>query len=138
MNKYCFMVSLWSQCRLGGRMEKRGSYIRTLKTDRLRMVWMWLEGKSARAISLETGISICTVYRWIRRWREEGNVDIRPYRGKYRCNAMSPLLLTSYSSQLIKHFLDTHYTLAPMYHFKPSTWPHSHWDYDIYTGREWF
>ncbi|KAG7162359.1 putative homeodomain-like HTH_23 containing protein 1 [Homarus americanus] len=65
-------------------MNRRATHVRTMKTDRLRIVWMWLSGMSARSISYETGASICTVYRWIRRWQEEGTVDTRPYRGRPR------------------------------------------------------
>lgn len=62
---------------------------RTVYTDRLRIVWMWLRGMSAREISLETGASLCTVYRWVRRWQEEGNVETRPYRGRPRASSSS-------------------------------------------------
>lgn len=113
-------------------MERRGPYIRTLKTDRLRMVWMWLAGKSARTISLETGISICTVYRWIRRWREEGSVDSRPYRGKYRT---PPLFLAPYSSTLRKHHSDSYFTLDPVCSYLTSSpWQHRIWGNYVYAG----
>lgn len=66
------------------KMDRRVNNIRTMKADRVKIVWMWLGGMSARKISCETGASICTVYRWIRRWQDEGNVDTRPYRGRSR------------------------------------------------------
>ncbi|KAK3875538.1 hypothetical protein Pcinc_019587 [Petrolisthes cinctipes] len=52
---------------------------RTLKSDREVIIRMWLEGTSARDISIKTGISISTIHRWVRRWREEGTVDTRSY-----------------------------------------------------------
>ncbi|KAK8384715.1 hypothetical protein O3P69_014351 [Scylla paramamosain] len=84
---------------------------------------MWLGGKSARTISSETGTSICTVYRWIRRWREEGNVDSRPYRGKRRCYKVTSLPSGSEPSLTISRHLDLHYSFVPVYHFlKNPTW----------------
>ncbi|KAK4323263.1 hypothetical protein Pmani_006044 [Petrolisthes manimaculis] len=52
---------------------------RTLKSDREVIIRMWLEGTSARDISIKTGISVSTIHRWVRRWREEGTVDTRSY-----------------------------------------------------------
>lgn len=51
--------------------------MRTLKAERIRIIWLWLIGMPARIISLYTGISIRTVSRWIRRWQEEGHVETR-------------------------------------------------------------
>lgn len=47
--------------------------------ERTWIVWMWLEGSSARSISQQTGASLSTVYRWVRRWQDEGSVATRPY-----------------------------------------------------------
>lgn len=61
-------------------MESRSSRnSRTLRSERQRIVRMWLGGSSARVISHATGISVSTVHRWVRRWREEGTVETRPY-----------------------------------------------------------
>ncbi|XP_071540830.1 uncharacterized protein [Panulirus ornatus] len=49
--------------------------------DRVRLVLMWLKGTSVRDIAQKTGISLSTVYRWIRVWRKEGNV----YSKRCRC-----------------------------------------------------
>lgn len=64
-------------------MEGRQPCKTTDTTQRARMVWMWVGGQSARSIARETGASVSTVYRWIRRWEQEGNVHTRPRVGKY-------------------------------------------------------
>ncbi|XP_066984733.1 uncharacterized protein [Macrobrachium rosenbergii] len=51
---------------------------------RTKMVCMWVGGMSARAIAQETGTSVTTVYRWIRRWQKEGNVETKPRSGRPR------------------------------------------------------
>lgn len=51
--------------------------MRTMKADRIKIIWLWLIGLPARIISLYTGTSIRTVSRWIRRWKEEGHVEAR-------------------------------------------------------------
>ncbi|XP_068234399.1 uncharacterized protein [Palaemon carinicauda] len=51
---------------------------------RTKMVCMWVGGMSARAIAQETGTSVTTVYRWIRRWQKEGNVETKPRCGRPR------------------------------------------------------
>lgn len=51
-------------------------------TDRVRFVWMWISGMSARAIAQETGTSVTTVCRWIQRWRQEGNVNTKTRSGR--------------------------------------------------------
>ncbi|KAK4294304.1 hypothetical protein Pmani_033067 [Petrolisthes manimaculis] len=61
----------------------------TVYADRLRMVWLWLRGRSPRQISHETGASLCTVYRWVKRWQEEGNVETRPHRSRTRTTTSS-------------------------------------------------
>lgn len=60
--------------------------------DRSRFVWMWSTGMSARAIAQETGASVTTICRWIRRWRREGHINTRPRRGRPRKNATSSAL----------------------------------------------
>lgn len=53
--------------------------------ERARIVWLWLGGASARSVSQQTGASLSTVYRWIRRWQEEGSVRTRPFhKGKLK------------------------------------------------------
>lgn len=49
-------------------------------TERANIVWLWLNGMTARDISAKSRASVSTVYRWIRRWQEEGTVATRPYR----------------------------------------------------------
>lgn len=62
-------------------MKRRGfRHTRTLRSERQIMIRMWLMGVSSRVISHATGISVSTVHRWVRRWREEGTVETRPYR----------------------------------------------------------
>ncbi|KAK4327297.1 hypothetical protein Pmani_002238 [Petrolisthes manimaculis] len=64
-------------------MDVRNAHSRTAMADRLVMVWMWLNGTSARRISRYTGASVSTVYRWIRRWYDEGTLETRPYCGRH-------------------------------------------------------
>lgn len=40
--------------------------------DSSKIIRMWLLGKSAWDISVETGASLSTVYRWIRRYGTQG------------------------------------------------------------------
>lgn len=51
--------------------------------ERARIVWLWLGGESARSISQQTGASLSTVYRWIRRW-QEGSIYTKPYHRRLR------------------------------------------------------
>lgn len=50
------------------------------------IVWLWLMGSSAMDISKQMGVSLSTVYRWVRRWQEEGTVENRQDRRRYKCN----------------------------------------------------
>lgn len=52
---------------------------RTSKSDRQNIISMWQGGCSTRDISRTTGISVSTIHRWIRRWRNEGTVETRKY-----------------------------------------------------------
>lgn len=52
--------------------------------ERTHFVLMWMAGMSSRAIARETGKSVTTVCRWIRRWRQNGNVNTRPRCGRPR------------------------------------------------------
>lgn len=61
----------------------------TLVAARACIVWLWLDGASARAISRQTGASLSTVYRWVRRWQEEGTVETKPYHRRLRRNPWS-------------------------------------------------
>lgn len=40
-----------------------------MKDARSRIVWLWLAGCPARDISILTGASVSTVYRWLRRFQ---------------------------------------------------------------------
>lgn len=53
-------------------------------TRRAMFVRMWMDGLSARHISRKTGSSVTTVYRWIHRWQQEGNVNTKLRRRKPR------------------------------------------------------
>lgn len=64
-------------------MDQRATrYIASVASRRW-IVWLWLRGASAMAISQQTGVSLSTVYRWVRRWHEEGSVEARPYRRRH-------------------------------------------------------
>ena len=39
------------------------------------MVWLWIHGSSVRNISKRFGASPSTVYRWIRRWQDDGLLE---------------------------------------------------------------
>ncbi|KAK3875553.1 hypothetical protein Pcinc_019602 [Petrolisthes cinctipes] len=52
---------------------------KTLKPERQLIINMWLKGSSARVISQTTGVSVSTVHRWVRRWRDEGTLEMSPY-----------------------------------------------------------
>lgn len=58
--------------------------------DRAVFVWKWVCGRSVRTIAYETGSSMTTVSRWIRRWKREGNVNTRPRPGR-PCSSKSRL-----------------------------------------------
>lgn len=59
-------------------MDNNGSYSpRTLEEERIMIVRMWLWGLSPRVIARATGVSVSTVHRWVRRWREDGTVEMR-------------------------------------------------------------
>uniref|UniRef100_A0A0P4WMH8 Uncharacterized protein n=1 Tax=Scylla olivacea TaxID=85551 RepID=A0A0P4WMH8_SCYOL len=53
---------------------KRFPAMPTSLTERSMFVLQWVGGKSIRSIARDTGVSSSTVCRWIKRWREEGNV----------------------------------------------------------------
>lgn len=63
-------------------MESRAVKYKVLLADRARIVWMWLSGMSVREISQESGTSVSTVYRWIRRWQKEGSLERRSPPGR--------------------------------------------------------
>lgn len=52
--------------------------------DRAKFIWLWVKGNSARSIAKETGASVTTVYRWIRRWRHGGVIENKPRCGRPR------------------------------------------------------
>lgn len=66
-------------------MERR--YKATGITDRATIVCMWASGRSVREVARETGSSVTTVYRWIRRWRQEGSLRTRRRCGRPRLDA---------------------------------------------------
>ncbi|KAK3855890.1 hypothetical protein Pcinc_037739 [Petrolisthes cinctipes] len=85
-----------------------------MKTDRIRIIWLWLMGMSTRAISLYSGASIRTVNRWVRRWQEEGHVENRssqnhycfpPNPNEYTLHDTFPVWLTDYHSLSSFHLL---------------------------------
>lgn len=63
-------------------MERRYKFRPTTLSERTWIVWMWQCGLSARLIAQESGTSVTTVCRWIRRWTREGNVNTRPRLGR--------------------------------------------------------
>lgn len=65
-------------------MGQRNSFRPTGLRERAWIVWLWVEGWSVRVIAQHTGTSVTTVYRWIRRWEREGNVETRNKSGRPR------------------------------------------------------
>lgn len=55
-------------------MERRVRQHKARVADRSRIIWMWLAGIPPQNISTQNGVSISTVYRWIRRWQKEGTL----------------------------------------------------------------
>lgn len=58
-------------------MELRRRTKPTSIWERASFVIMWTGGMSLRAIARQTGSSVTTVYRWIRRWQNEGHINTR-------------------------------------------------------------
>lgn len=71
-------------------MERR--YKSTGISDRAAIVCMWASGRSVREVARETGSSVTTVYRWIRRWRQEGSLSTRRRCGRPRADAKGGML----------------------------------------------
>ncbi|KAK3886355.1 hypothetical protein Pcinc_004591 [Petrolisthes cinctipes] len=65
-------------------MRFRNPFRPTGLRERAKIVLLWVEGWSVRAIAQHTGTSVTTVYRWIRRWQKEGNVKTRSKSGRPR------------------------------------------------------
>lgn len=65
-------------------MEQRRRFKTTTLAERANLVWMWVEGVPTRMIAQETGISVTTICRWVKRWQREGNVHTRRKRGRPR------------------------------------------------------
>lgn len=65
-------------------MDRRRTNSQQVVAERSKIVLLWMGGTSAKLISKQTGASLSTVYRWIRRWQEEGSVKTRPYHRKLR------------------------------------------------------
>lgn len=63
-------------------MDRRCRDRTMIVTYRTNIVLLWLAGMSPREISQKLGPSISTVYRWIRRWQEEGTVETRTHRSR--------------------------------------------------------
>lgn len=65
-------------------MDRRRTNSQAVVAERSKIVLLWMGGTSAKLISKQTGASLSTVYRWIRRWQDEGSVKTRPYHRKLR------------------------------------------------------
>ena len=59
-------------------MEMRRKAQPTTPWERVKFVLLWRHGMSLRTIARHTGSSVTTVYRWIRRWQQEGHINTRP------------------------------------------------------------
>lgn len=65
-------------------METQGTSRFPPEADRALVVWMWECGQSARTIARDVHISVTTVYRWVRQWKQEGSLTARPRSRKVR------------------------------------------------------
>lgn len=81
-------------------MGKNGRTGPTNLYERRRFVWLWLAGMSVRTIARVTGSSMTTVWRWVNRWRNEGNICSRyPTEVRLSENRLPHTLSTSYKAQ---------------------------------------
>ncbi|XP_069951462.1 probable glutamate receptor [Cherax quadricarinatus] len=63
-------------------MGRRQRLRPTTLADRVKLVWLWVEGVPVRIIAQETKTSVTTVCRWVRRWQQEGNVNTKQRKRK--------------------------------------------------------
>ncbi|XP_071540847.1 uncharacterized protein [Panulirus ornatus] len=111
-------------------VRRRLAFKPTGVDDRARIVLMWADGVSPRDIAQEAETSVSTVYRWIRRWRKEGNVHSR----RCRCllgvvpGELDPVDVQTNSSPLPVSLADIAKTLKVYY--RPDTLRHG------FSGRE--
>lgn len=106
---------------------KRPFLINPVKiSSRTKIVFLWLQGMSARNISSAMNISVSTVYRWISRWYDEGSMLSRTSRRRQRTprfentKALVPIRLQSIKlpDSFVAYFLHYHQqmSLANFYH----------------------
>lgn len=102
----------WQHKKMGGRGSR---YTKTVKSERQLIVKMWMDGSSAHVISRTTGISVSTVHRWIRRWREECSIETRPY--TYNRKWITPISYTYTRFTLSANLLHKHLCSLPLCYF---------------------
>ena len=116
-----FMTSVCSTVYPQATMCGCRSCLPTQRHERAGFVWLWAYGVPIRNIAVLSGTSITTVYRWIRRWQEEGHVNSRPKSGRMRLGTRkggAPVQLRhlpSPSSWLTPASL---HSLSPYYNFQ--------------------
>lgn len=70
-------------------------------SERAKFIYLWMEGKPVKEIAKDAGTSTTTVYRWIRRWRNEGAIESRPRSGRPRVTSREEdFAITSIASML--------------------------------------
>ncbi|KAG7156452.1 putative helix-turn-helix HTH_28 domain containing protein 2, partial [Homarus americanus] len=67
-------------------MNSRYKYQPTAENERANFVRLWLSGMSIRVIARASHTSVSTVYRWIRRWLQDGNVNTKLHNPRSRKN----------------------------------------------------
>ncbi|KAK4325080.1 hypothetical protein Pmani_004236 [Petrolisthes manimaculis] len=82
-------------------MWRKGTNIASVLFKRARIVQLWQKGMAVRNISRKTGASVTTVYRWIRRWKEEGTLKTKRYRRRPRAAAWQREVGTAASSSTV-------------------------------------
>ncbi|KAK3893555.1 hypothetical protein Pcinc_002620 [Petrolisthes cinctipes] len=82
-------------------MWRKGTNIASVLFKRARIVQLWQKGVAVRNISRKTGASVTTVYRWIRRWKEEGTLKTKSYRRRPRAAAWQREVVTAASSSTV-------------------------------------
>lgn len=73
--KFITGLFVWQRPRF--QMTKHTPYNPVAMTERARIVWLWLGGASVRSISQQTGASLSTVYRVIRRSHGRNSIKLR-------------------------------------------------------------
>ena len=101
--------------------------------DRIRILRLWMSGVKIKDIALEVGVSLSTVYRWIRRWHKEGTLAYTNCWNNYLLEIAaqglndSNVIVTMSQSCSNSSIYPSHvgYNMQPIYHFIPNSYYYS-------------